>query len=152
MRNDPFIKTAICELQYDDKRGSKQQCIPILSYRQWFVLITHLANILENNYNTIVDMWTSSCQIGFLFTGITCVDDRKWWKFQNTKIMCFRSAGREDWSLAILKYEQVGFFVLRSLVVVSENILVRSHKSSRNKEERWSYIVSVVLEIFVNIQ
>ena len=34
LRNNPSIKTAICELQYDDKRGSKQQCVPILSYRQ----------------------------------------------------------------------------------------------------------------------
>ena len=54
--------------------------------------------------------------------------------------------------LAILKNEQVGFFVLRSLVVVSENILVRSHKSFRNKEERRSYMVSVVREILGNLQ
>ena len=36
--------------------------------------------------------------------------------------------------------------------MVSENILVRSHKSSRNKEERWSYMVSVLWEFFVSLQ
>ena len=36
--------------------------------------------------------------------------------------------------------------------MVSENILVRSHKSFRNKEERQSYMVSVVREILGNLQ
>ena len=36
--------------------------------------------------------------------------------------------------------------------MVSENILVRSHKSFRNKEERRSYMVSVVREILGNLQ
>ena len=49
--------------------------------------------LCKHEDNTIVDKWTSSCQIGFLCTGIPCVDDRVWWKFQNTMIICFRSAG-----------------------------------------------------------
>ena len=36
--------------------------------------------------------------------------------------------------------------------MVSENILVRSHESNRNKEKRRLYVFNGVLEISVNLQ